>query len=385
MHDQLELQASQYIISILENSKSQSEEALDTLPGIYAVVDGDGKILKGNRRLAELFGMNHENLLGVNICGLFSDPDKKPFLNKISELTEFELEVAEKNDTFRNYLWYSSRLKIDRQNMPFYSIIGRDVTALTIATKENSRMQFELSTAKIVQNTFFPPTSATFGNSSIAGYSETASECGGDWWHYNLKNDKLYLWIGDVTGHGVTAALVVSAVHSIVSILAEMTPSASLAILNRAIAASAGTNHRVMTFLVACIDLNTKKCTYASAGHEPIILLPHDKVNFKMDELKLLTTNPSTPLGSAKTGSYEETSLQLNAGDRLIFHTDGLYDIVSQTGTSWNKSVFYRTVALHASQTKSSKELVSGIKKSIDDFRTGALLKDDATLFSFQL
>lgn len=391
-NEQIAIHATQYIINLLESSKSHSEEALDTLPVIYTVVDSQGQILKGNRSLAKLFDLDHENLLGLNMSQLFSKANWGIFQSHIVKTqnilnSQFKIDVLQKDGSIRNYLWSVSLLDVKRPGLPpLFSVLGNDVTELTRATEENSRMQFELSTAKIVQDTFFPPKTATFGKSSLASYYESANECGGDWWYYLTVKDKVYLLIGDVTGHGVSAALVVSAVHSVASFIGdrEMTPSQILIVLNRAVSAMTG-NPLVMTFLAASIDLKTHECSYASAGHEPIILLSHDKKKFGMQDLVMLEGATNSPLGIQKSSNYDEKKIQLTTGDRLLFYTDGVYDIANPAGDGWNRSIFYRTLAKQASASQNATDLISGLHKTIKDFRKESLLRDDITVFSFQV
>ncbi len=392
--EQVAIQATQYIINVLENSKLQSEEALDSLPGIYSVIDVQGQVLKGNKSLAKIVDKNYENLLGVSLSQLFSEENWQVFLshlmsvkNKMDEKLEFKIDIQLKDGGIRNYLWHVSSLVVNRPNFPIlFSILGHDVTDLTKVTKENSRMQYELNTAKIVQNTFFPPPTANFGNSSIASYFETASECGGDWWYYRVIKDKLFLWIGDVTGHGVSAALVVSAVHSVALIIEEehMSPAKTLAILNRAVGSM--TNEPLtMTFTAATIDLKSRECIFASACHEPIIVLPYDRNKLTIHDLHLLQGEASLPLGQPKDVKYEEVKLQLKPRDRLLFYTDGIYDIANPKGLQWSRSVFHRTLARLVTQPQNAGDLVLGLREAMDKYRQGTPLKDDVTFFVFQM
>ena len=76
-----------------------------------------------------------------------------------------------------------------------------------------ARMETELETARLVQTRFFPQRAFEHGGFRISGRSIAATECGGDWWNYRHVGGWLYVAMGDVTGHGVSAALVTSAAH----------------------------------------------------------------------------------------------------------------------------------------------------------------------------
>jgi serine phosphatase RsbU (regulator of sigma subunit) len=397
MHDQTDLQASQYIIDLFENSKGQSDEVLDSLPGIYSVLNADGIILKGNKTLAEIFKVNFENLLGADLKNLFPDAQKKIFQSQLEKLrgdgcpyVEFKLDILDFAGTPRNYLWSMTPLSTTRREaIGLFSIMGRDVTELTEATVQKTRMQSELATARTVQESLFLAPFARFKGASVAGYYEPANECGGDWWHYGMFNDKLFLWIGDVTGHGVPAALVVSAINSAVSIISEandadLSPAEALSHLNRIVYLTAK-NKLAMTFFIASIDLKTKICTYASAAHEPVLLVPNSIESYTVRDLKVLDTEPGFPLGMSEHCAYVEQTIQLATGDRLLLYTDGLREIVNPAGRKWKNLEFLRTLVPLASTFRGAEDLVTNMKQKVEDYRQGATLEDDATLVALAL
>ncbi len=127
---------------------------------------------------------------------------------------------------------------------------------LMSATAEKARMQNELNTVKTVQETL-PPSVTQFGLLRIVGHFEPAAECGGDWWNYSRSGNKIYIWIGDATGHGAPAALITSAACSGGGDYwnSDMNPGKALTILNHAIHKTAKGQIN-MTFFIACIDLD---------------------------------------------------------------------------------------------------------------------------------
>lgn len=393
MHDQTELQATQHIIALFENSKAQTDATLESLPGIYAVIGRDGEIFKGNRRLATLFQVDHENLLGLNLADVFQPEDWLKFQSRLTNLSvdsragfDFQINVKTRDDSSLNYLWHAATLATKREDLPpLFTIIGRDVTDLNRATETSTRMQMELNTAKTVQDTLFPQPNIKFKKSSIAGFYESASECGGDWWHYTILENRLLLWIGDVTGHGVPAALLTAAVHSAVSIIenADNSVTEAMSLLNRAVYAT-GHGQKVMTFLILSIDLATGDCTYVSAAHEPAILIPAGKAAISVRELRLYSAEPTLPLGSSSAIEFKEYRTNMRKGDRIFVYTDGIYDIVNHSGQSWNRSKFRRELALSGSQTETADDLTALMARVIKSFRGDSGLIDDVTFFTFQ-
>src|SRR5205823_2940179 len=108
-----------------------------------------------------------------------------------------------------------------------FNYMAAEVSRLMSETAEKARMQSELATVKTVQETLFPASQSQFGPIRIKGHFEPASECGGDWWNYSRVEDKIFLWIGDATGHGAPAALITGAACSAAAViegLPDMSP-----------------------------------------------------------------------------------------------------------------------------------------------------------------
>lgn len=394
MNSQTELQATQQIINVFEHSKEQCEIELEALPGIYAIVDASGAIYKGNVNFAKLMSINLESLLHVNINTLFSDDEWKKFedfLLKFSEqekphAVEFQMDIHTQKTGSLNYLWSIRIFETSRNDIPIlYSIIGRDVSEVRRATASSARLTFELDTAKIVQESFFPTSSAKFGESSICGFYESATECGGDWWYYSLLDKRLLLWIGDVTGHGVAAAIVVGAVHAAVSLIKKDRGSVASAMekLDEIICLG-GRAQRLMTMCIVSVDLETGDCVYCSASHEPPILLSGALDSYSWRDLKFLFAEASTPLGSVEKKHYTQYDFKLSRGDRLFLYTDGIYDVRDPDGGGWTRSIFRKELASIASRCDGVDLLVDGFRESIEKCRRGSELVDDVTFFAFQ-
>lgn len=394
MHDQRDLQATQQIISLFEVSKDQCEIELEMLPGIYCVIDENGTIYKGNKTLSQHMGCSSEGLLNASFRPFFSDDRWNEFIKEMSLVdvnpemsNDFELEISTKEKGALFYLWKLRRLESPRKDIPkLFSVIGRDVSEVKRASNNNARLQFELNTAKIVQEAFFPNPKCNFGDATISGFYESASECGGDWWHYSFIGEKLYLWIGDVTGHGVAAGLVVGAINAAVSIFPneDISTSEALIVLNKAISFS-GNAQRAMTFTVVSIDLKTGEGTYSSASHEPVILIPGAMQTYRWNDLKILNSEPTTPLGSPESKNYKEYSFKLEKGDRLFLYSDGLYDVENPSGDRWSRSIFRKKLAEVSSSCRGTDDLVASLQAEISKFRENASLADDVTYFAFQM
>jgi len=265
-----------------------------------------------------------------------------------------------------------------------FNQMAKEVSRLLDESGEKARMQNELKTAKTVQETLFPPRSATFGSVEINGFYEPASECGGDWWHYCEIGDYVFLWIGDATGHGAAAALITSAARSAASIienLSEITPLQALQLINTAIHGTSK-GKMMMTFFLAAINKFTGEMSYSNASHEfPYVL--RNKRPLDKSDVEMLDKSNGPRLGYAVDSKYDQATLQLNQGDIVLFYTDGIPDLKDQTGKSWGERRYINAVldSIGGDTLESFSEKIQG---KIQAYRKDSPLVDDLTYFAIK-
>lgn len=267
-----------------------------------------------------------------------------------------------------------------------FNIMASEVSRLMKETENKARMENELATVKLVQETLFPVSENKFGNYHIMGHFEPASECGGDWWNYSKIGDKLYLWIGDATGHGAPAAMVTSAAKAAATIIEDLpfiSPGKALQIMSKAIHETSK-GRILMTFFIAAIDLKTGEMVYANASHEPPYLMHKKEGKFSKRDLVPLIDASGPRLGDQKNAEYNEVKIQLSVGDSILFYTDGVVDLQSPDGKSWGERGFIKTIVESVSQGPGLAIKMDHLKQKISDYRSDTLLVDDITLFMCQ-
>jgi sigma-B regulation protein RsbU (phosphoserine phosphatase) len=263
-----------------------------------------------------------------------------------------------------------------------FNYMAGEVSRLIQATAQKARMESELATVKAVQETLFPPAQSQFGPLRIMGHFEPASECGGDWWNYSRVGNKIFIWIGDVTGHGAPAALLTSAARSAAAViegLPDMTPGKAMSIMNRAIQRTSK-GQIMMTFFLASIDLEENTFTYACASHDPPYLLRHTGNQLTRKDLQPLNEVNGPRLGDQKEFIYPEVTLAFNPGDMLFFYTDGIMDVESPDRRKLGERAFLKSVLESANMGKGVDSKVNVIRKSLEDHRQGQDLIDDVTI-----
>ena len=272
----------------------------------------------------------------------------------------------------------------DYLTKPFHKeeLLARVQTHIQFASavrnlKQQEHFKLELETAKHVQALFIPDRDPQLPGIDIASFYHAASQTGGDWYDYRYRQDQqtLDILIGDVTGHGVPAALITAVVNSFYRTLEQhrqamqqlgntedhlLEPTYLLHQLN-SVLHYITTNSYNMTFFYSSLDLRTKVLTYTSAAHVPCYVYRPEKFNaiqhgkaIKRSILSL--TTPGAILGKLPDQHYQLDHYQLQTDDVLIWFTDGLTENKNEQGKMFGnrelKGVVKSSAHLNAQQIK---------------------------------
>jgi serine phosphatase RsbU (regulator of sigma subunit) len=186
--------------------------------------------------------------------------------------------------------------------------------------REQERIEQELQTARSIQRAFLPGEVPSLPGWQFVPYYQPARSVGGDFYDFlPCADGRLGLSIGDVTGKGIPAALLMATVHTMLrAATQEMTaPSGVLARVNELLAAEIPAGMFVTCFM-ALLDPASGRLRYANAGHEPPFLQHEGSAS------ELWATG--MPLGMMPGTHYEEYEIELAPGDGLLFYSDGLVE-----------------------------------------------------------
>jgi serine phosphatase RsbU (regulator of sigma subunit)/predicted ester cyclase len=189
---------------------------------------------------------------------------------------------------------------------------------------ERERIEQELRFARSIQQASLPEQVPTLEGWQIAPYYQPAREVGGDFYDFHLLSEgRLGLVVGDATGKGVPAALVMSTTCGMLQAVSEASDSSSsspgevLARVNETLLARIPDNMFVTCFY-AILEPESGRLSYANAGHD----LPYLWRSGECEELRAR----GMPLGLMPGMSYEEKEMVLQEGDKALFYTDGLVE-----------------------------------------------------------
>ena len=252
---------------------------------------------------------------------------------------------------------------------------------------QRQRIDREIEIARQVQERLLPQIYPLVKGLDFAGFSRTAQEVGGDYYDFiALDNGRLGIAVGDVSGKGISAALLMASIRSA---LHGLTFSGTLTLariiegLNRIIYDSS-TSNRFVTFFFGEYDPSTRTLDYVNAGHNaPVLLRPtapgHD--SFCSPEgpcmVELLETGGPV-LGIFTDVQYEQGRCQLQPYDILIAFTDGISEAMTANYEEWGEERLIAAAKL--STQRSAQDLVTALVQSADQFTAGAPQNDDLSL-----
>ncbi len=238
----------------------------------------------------------------------------------------------------------------------------------------------EIGFARQLQTSMLPLQRPLFPDRAdldIAGFMEPASNVGGDLFDaFFVDESTLFFCIGDVSGHGVAAALFMARTVGLLRVLAVNTPApdALLNELNNRLAVGNDTNLFV-TMFCAFLDTKTGELRYSNGGHCPPILM--------RDERADLLEIPRGPLiGAIEGATYRSMSRTIEPGETLFCYTDGVSEAHSTVGEEFGEARCIE--ALMASQSRTTAQMLDDLRARVAQFVGTHVLEDDCTMLALR-
>lgn len=249
------------------------------------------------------------------------------------------------------------------------------IAALQVATEKQARIDSDLAVAREIQMGTLPAGHGIKdGRCAVAAKLEPAREVGGDFYDYGMLDaDHLYVAVGDASGKGVSAALFVVLVRTLLKgRLLESGPGEALAQTNDELARE---NETMMfaTVFAAVLDLRSGRMRYANGGHNPPYVR---RANGQWEMVPELQGGVVGPMEGMR---FEEGELDLRPGDELIGYTDGITEAEDGVG-------FFGEERLEAclGGEATVEERVESVVAAVGDFRGNYAQSDDVTVLALQ-
>jgi sigma-B regulation protein RsbU (phosphoserine phosphatase) len=255
---------------------------------------------------------------------------------------------------------------------------SRMASSLADAAASRESMNRELEIAREVQERLFPQKFPAIAGLDCWGYCRPARGVGGDYYDFiELSNGKVGLAIGDVSGKGIAAALLMASLQASlrgqtmagVHDLAELMGNVNKLVYN------ASQTNKYATFFYGEFDPEKRQLFFVNAGHNPPLIL-------RGREVILLETGGPV-VGLLPGAKYTMDVCGLQPGDIFVGYTDGLNEAMNEQNQEWDDERFV-AAARHCS-SGTAKEMIDGVFRSADAFTGSAKQHDDMTLLVMKL
>jgi serine phosphatase RsbU (regulator of sigma subunit) len=259
-----------------------------------------------------------------------------------------------------------------------FNQMAADVEAHQRAAVEQERLRRELELGRQIQHDMLPQAPLRLGLTEIKGVSVPAREVGGDFFNYfPLADGTVALLVGDVSGKGVGAALLMANIQA--SLRTRLALGQDLAALARELdrdvdASTPGPVYA--TLFVGILDPITRLLRCVNAGHNPQYVLRQGGGLERMQSTGL-------PIGLLSGHGYSEQRLQLAAGDLLFFYTDGCVEAEDPASELFGSERL--EAALVSAAGSSADQVLASVEAEITRFRAGRELPDDATMMAVKV
>jgi PAS domain S-box-containing protein len=358
-HRQVEHKNDQLVRS--EGELRQQKEYFEALvlnsPVAIAIMDLDEKVVSWNPAAERLFGYSQDEAVGRSIDDLLAGTQKMhaevlKYTRQVSgnrrvdtvtrrsrkdgTLVDVELlavPVSVGEDQVGTYAMYHDISELKRAEEEVRQLnkdLERRVAERTEQLKsamakqqevaqQRERIEQELRVARLIQHTLLPKSLPQLEGHQMAVYYQPAREVGGDFYDFlRLPDGRLGLIVGDVSGKGVPAAIVMAITRTMLRAAYHLgSPGEILKQVNDNLFPDIPPNMFV-TCLAALLDSRTGRLQYANAGHD----LPYVRHSAGVSELRAT----GMPLGLMPDMSYEEKEITLQPGESILLYSDGLVE-----------------------------------------------------------
>jgi sigma-B regulation protein RsbU (phosphoserine phosphatase) len=248
-----------------------------------------------------------------------------------------------------------------------------ETTRLRDEAIAKAKIDEELRTAYVIQSRLLPTTLPCVDDYCFAGSNKPCKTVSGDYYDVIVRPDgRVYFIIADVSGKGVTAALVMSGLATAFNIFTRTDPSPADLVrdLNLTLAPKTAPT-KFATLVAGVLDPTTGTIEFANAGHVPPLVIKQSGVQ-KLDVTDLV-------VGLFAHAKYRNQTVTLGAGDSMVLFTDGVTEAENETEDQLGLEAVEAMLATHHGEK--ATELLKTIDDQVQTFIGDAAPLDDVTMF----
>jgi sigma-B regulation protein RsbU (phosphoserine phosphatase) len=238
------------------------------------------------------------------------------------------------------------------------------------------RMETQLDIAAQIQKSLLPETAPTVAGFDMAGWNHPCEAVGGDYFDFvQLEDGRLGVVIGDVSGHGLGPALLMTSARAALRsfIACDVDPHEVLIHLNRLLSDQVMSAGAFITIVFAALNTKERKIHFTNAGHPPPLVFNAASLSIRepMDRGMVLGVDPDADYPVGKP-------ILLSAGDIIAFYTDGVLDVTNEAGECFGKPRLVKTIV--ANRQLPARGIIDSIRAEIYRFSRDKPPADDLTL-----
>jgi len=366
-----------------ESEVRQSEEKyrriVETAGEGFVLYDKELNITDVNQAFCDMIGYSRDEIIGKKPSDLAADEYRQFLRIKKEEILsqeyrKFEGVLVAKDGRHVPILVHGNTLTDDRGDA-----IGH-VGFVTDMTEHKKALEL----AGEVQKSLLPQKNLRFNGLDIAGKSIPCEEIGGDYFDYLLGEEypdrPFSVVVGDITGHGVDAALLMTSARAFLRMRSSQPGSISQIVneMNRHLTRDVLDTGRFMTLLYMTIDTDNSHLRWVRAGHDPAIFYDPKTRSFEALE------GEGIPLGVEESWVYTENKkTDLSEGQIIVLTTDGFWEAQNAAGEMFGKDRIYDLIRANAAL--SAKGILNILMDMLHRFTRGKNFEDDVTLMVIKI
>ncbi len=358
----------------LRKSEEKFRRIVETAGEGFVLMDEGLGIVDVNNAYCQMTGYSREELLGKSVLDLATD-DFRSFMmaNKEKYLAEeqgnLEGELVSKDGRAIPVLIHSSTLLDDR---------GRAIGNMAFVTDMTEHKK-ALMLAGEVQKSMLPSEMPRVRGLDIAGRNVSCDEIGGDYYDFIWRRDStkgmFSIVVGDISGHGVDSALLMTTARAFLRMRASQPGSISeiVTAMNNHLAHDTLDTGKFMTLFCLTIDPERQCLDWVRAGHDPALIYSPKQDEF--EELKGI----GIALGVSDGFQYAENhKTGLLNGQIIAIGTDGIWEAFNRAGEMFGKARYQDIIRKNAD--KSAEGILNAVYHELNEFTLGKKSEDDITL-----
>ncbi len=358
----------------LRKSEEKYRRIVETAGEGFLLLDQDLKIVDLNSAYARMVGCRRAALIGQSpfqkdtdvYAQFWPGPEES---SPQQDLREFEGVIKTCDGRAKPVLFHANTVRSDA---------GRLIGKMAFVTDLTEHKK-ALALAAEVQRSLLPDRAPRIPGLEIAGRNQPCEEIGGDYfdylWQPGAEDGPFSLVVGDITGHGVDSALLMSGARAFLRMRASQpgTLADIVAAMNQHLTGDVYESGRFMTLFYLTIDGQRRSIEWIRAGHDPALVFDPERDRFQ--ELK----GPGLALGVDQHYVYQvQSEVALQPGQILLLGTDGIWEACNAQGEMFGKKRFESMVRQNAGA--GAADLLDAVFQALDAFSHGVKQADDITL-----